>query len=166
MVDARDQDFEGIRVLIGDWPIVVAEFPRSRVQDESIHALLAHLEAIMVEVRSRREKFFFVSDLTHMRELPTASQRKYTADWMARTFSLSKQSGVGAAHITPSAILRGIFTAVFWVTRSPHPSVFVATRQEAMLRGIESLEAAHQVLPPRLLALKGAGGAATSKFAG
>jgi hypothetical protein len=159
MVDARDQNFEGIRVLMGDWPIIVAEFPRNRVQDESLHALLAHLEAIMTEARSRREKFFFVSDLTHTRELPPASQRNYTADWLAHTFSLSKQSGVGRRAHHP---LRHFARDLHGRLRGHS----IATRQEAMLRGIESLEAAHQVLSPRLLALKGAAGAANSRFAG
>jgi hypothetical protein len=162
MGDAGDRDFGGIRVTRGDWPIILIEFPEKRVDDAAFSAMLANNEALMSEARSRGEKLFFISDLTLMRELTPASQRKATAQWVERTFGLGKVASVGAAHVTPSTVLRGLFTAVFWVKPPPTPAVFVATRQEAMLRAAQMLEAAGQRLPSRLAASRPSRGAASS----
>jgi hypothetical protein len=150
MVDTGDRDFGGIRVTRGDWPIILIEFPAKRVDDAAFKAMLANNEALMSEAKSRGEKLFFISDLTLMRELTPASQRKATAQWVERTFDLGRAASVGAAHVTPSAVLRGLFTAVFWVKPPPTPAVFVATRGEAIVRAAQVLEAAGQRLPSRL----------------
>jgi hypothetical protein len=81
-----------------------------------------------------------------MREITPASQRRFTADWLQRTATLQRTGSVGAAHVTPSAILRGLITAVFWFQKPPTETVFVATRDEAVRRGIEFFEKAG--LPP------------------
>jgi hypothetical protein len=150
MADGGSKDFGGIRVSRTDWPIILIEFPEKRVDDAAFKSMLANNEALLAEARSRGEKLFFVSDLTHMRELTPASQRKATAQWVARTFELGRAASLGAAHVTPSTILRGLFTAVFWVNPPPTPAVFVATRAEAMLRAAEAFEAAGRPLPSRL----------------
>jgi hypothetical protein len=147
-------DFEGVRVITEDWPIVVVEYPARRVSDWTHREVLACIEDLMIEAVERREKLFFVTDLTLMREFASARHGKETADWIKRTSALARASSVGAAHVTPSAILRGLIAAVFLIHRPPTPSVFVATRREAILRGIRMLEDAHEPLPPRLLALR------------
>jgi hypothetical protein len=157
MAASVEQTFDGIRVSRADWPIVVTEFPEKRVSDEALHAMLGHLEELLNEAAGRNEKLYFVTDLTVTREIPPANQRKVTSQWMARTATLAKTASLGAAQVTPSAILRGIFTAVFWLHPSPMPSIFVATRREAMIRGVELLEAAGALLPPRLMAFRETG---------
>ncbi len=152
MPDPEDRDFGGIRVTRADWPMVVIEFPEKRVEDSAFQAMLANNEALMLEARSRGEKLFFISDLTRMREVTPASQRKYAAQSVEGTFDLARASAVGAAHVTPSTLLRGLFTAVFWIYRPPMPAVFVATRDEAIEHGTQMLEAAGQRLPARLAA--------------
>jgi hypothetical protein len=52
--------------------------------------------------------------------------------------------------VTPSAILRGLITAVFWFQPPVAPYFAVATRHEAMRKGVEMLRAASAPLPPRL----------------
>jgi hypothetical protein len=157
MAASVEQTFAGIRVSRADWPIVVTEFPAKRVPDAALHAMLAHLEELLNEAASRKEKLYFVTDLTLMREITPANQRKFTSQWMARTATLAKSASLGAAQVTPSAILRGIFIAVFWLHPSPMPSIFVATRREAMIRGVEQLEADGALLPPRLMAFRDSG---------
>jgi hypothetical protein len=147
-------ELEGVRVMTEDWPIVVLEYPEKSVSDATHRAVLAYIEYLMGQAAVRHEKIFVVTDLTLVREYSPASHGKETADWIERTSALMRASSVGAAHVTPSAILRGLITAVFWMHRPPTPSVFVATRREAILRGIRMLQAAKQPLPPRVLALR------------
>jgi hypothetical protein len=147
------REFDGVRVDTGYWPIVLVEFPERRVPDEAVHAALDALEAMMKEARRSKEKIYVVTDLTRMRQITPASQRKYTAEWAKRTDELARSTTIGGAYVTPSAILRGIITAVFWLYPRPRsgPTVFVATRDEAMASGIDELTAAKALLSPQLI---------------
>jgi hypothetical protein len=149
-----DRTFETIRVSTADWPIVLIEFPEKRVADEALHGVLDYVESLLHEASRSREKLFVITDLTRMDEITPASQRQYTGAWNKRTFALSRAAGLGGATVTPSAILRGIITAVFWIQPPATPSFAVGTRDEAMLKGVEMLDAAGALLPPRLMAYR------------
>jgi hypothetical protein len=154
MGDRADREFGEIRVMTLDWPIVVTAFPEKRVPDATLQSVLGHIEWVMVEAVKRREKLFFITDLTAMREITPASQRQFTAEWIKRNADLSRASSVGGATVTPSSILRGIITALYWLQPPPTPAFPAATRHEAMLRGIERLEAERVLLSPRLVAYR------------
>jgi hypothetical protein len=149
-----DQDFHGIRVSAVDWPIVLIDFPGHGVADATIHSLLGHIESLMTEAARNREKLFVINDLTLVREMSPTTQRQYTADWVKRTSALARAATVGAGHVTPSPLLRLILSAVFWLQPSPTTSIFVPTRREGMLKGIELLESQRVPLSPRLVAYR------------
>jgi hypothetical protein len=146
------REFGRLRVESSDWPIIVTQFPENRVSDEELLGTLDHLEALLRDADSRRERIFFVTDITRMRQHPQAAQRKMTAEWMTRTFALGKVASAGAAHVTPSSLLRGLITAVAWIQPPPQPQCCVATLDDAIARGIERLEAVGMLIPPRVLA--------------
>jgi hypothetical protein len=150
------REFEGIRVSSDDWPIVLTEFPEERVSDAALHALFRHIEELMREAEATGEKLFIITDLTRMHHVAPASQRKYAGEWIQRTAMLARTASVGGAQVTPSSILRGLVTAIFWLKPPPTPAIFVATRGEAIARGIEMLLAANVRLSPRLLELRDA----------
>jgi endonuclease/exonuclease/phosphatase (EEP) superfamily protein YafD len=150
MFSRADCGFGAIKLSTSYWPIVVTEYPKELVPDADSRALLAHLEELMHDAVRTQERLFFITDLTAMREVAPASQRQYTGQWIKRTSELARASAVGSAQVTPSAILRGIITAIFWVSPSPTSSVVVATRAEAMMAGIRMLEKHHIPLSDRL----------------
>jgi hypothetical protein len=152
--ERADQDFGGIRISCADWPIVLIEFPAKRVPDACLQAALECLESSMRDAAKAHERQFSLADITLMRELTPASQRKYTAEWMKRNEPLVKVGSVGGATVTPSPVLRGILTAVYWIQPPIQTMYTVATRQEGMLRGIDLLEREGQRLPPRLIAYR------------
>jgi hypothetical protein len=153
------REFGRLTTQSSDWPIIVTTFPEDRVSDQDLQGMLAHLEELMREAEARKERLFFITDITRMRQHPPASQRKLTADWMTRTFGLGRMTSAGAAHVTPSALLRGLITAVAWIQPPPQPQFCVATREEAVELGIEKLQAMGALLPPRLtMRLKRASG--------
>jgi hypothetical protein len=166
MVSRADCTFGEIRVLTTYWPILIVEFPEKRFADEDNRALLDHLEALMNDALRTSEKLFFITDLSSMREFAPALQRQTTGQWIKRTTPLARATSVGGAQVTPSAVLRGIITAVFWIHPPPTPAVCVATRAEAMVVGIERLEAEHFVLPPSLVSHRDAAGATGSVRSG
>jgi hypothetical protein len=166
MVSRADCTFGEIRVSTTYWPILIVEFPEKRVADQDNRALLAHLEALMNDALRTSEKLFFITDLSSMREFAPALQRQTTGQWIKRTTPLARATSVGGAQVTPSAVLRGIITAVFWIHPPPTPAVCVATRAEAMMVGIARLEAEHFVLPPTLASYRDAAAAGSVRSGG
>jgi hypothetical protein len=149
------RDFGGIRIETLNWPIVVMEFPESRVSESDFHQALAYIEHLMREAVAKGEKSYQVTDITRVQELATATQRKYAAEFVKRNSTLSQQASLGTASVTPSSILRGIMTAIFWISPPPTPAVFFATRNEAYLHAIGVLERGGARLPQRLVDLRG-----------
>jgi hypothetical protein len=147
MGESHIRQFEGIEIDESNWPIIVTVFPAEKIRDATLLAVLAHLERLMRDADTRGDKLFFITDLTRMKDIPNATQRRYTGEWIQRTFDLQRAASLGAAQVTPSAILRGIITAVFWFQKTPTPSFFVANRDEAVSKGISLLEEAGIPLP-------------------
>jgi hypothetical protein len=150
----EDQDFGGIRVSCADWPVVLIEFPEKRVPDAALYSMFEYLESSMLDAAKAHEQVYTLADISLMREMTPASQRRYTAEWIKRNADLVKVSSVGGATVTPSPVLRGIITAVYWIQPPIRTMFTVATRQEGMLKGIELLQREGQLLSPRLIAYR------------
>jgi hypothetical protein len=154
MVSREVHDFGGIRIVTVDWPVLLMEMTEHRVTDDDLRAALARFEDVMRECLKSREKFALVTDLSRLRHLPPPSQRKIAADWVNSTSGLQKITNLGGANVTPSAIIRGIITAIYWIARPATPAAFVATRDEAMQQAIRWLEEAGALLPPSVVVLR------------
>jgi hypothetical protein len=148
------REFGGLRVETTEWPIIVMVMPEHHFSDQDVQAALVHLEQVMIECRNDREKCVQVTDASRMHALPPASQRKITGEWIKKTVDLQKAVSLGGVNVTPSAIIRGIITAIHWFHKPETPVAFVATRNEAMLQAMVWLEQARVVLPPRLRELR------------
>jgi hypothetical protein len=142
------REFGGIRVETVHWPIILIDYPQARVPDPDFFRALVHLEEVLHAAIAERVKTYVVTDITRVREIPPATQRKYAADFVRRTAHVARAASLGTANVTPSSILRGIMTAVYWVSPSPTPTVFFATRREAYRYAIGVLEGAGTALPP------------------
>jgi len=140
--------FDAIEVDTRDWPILLLAFPRPRVSDASLAEALGYVEALL----QYDEKRFQITDASLVEELPPATQRKYAAEWAARNDLLFRQRSVGGANVTPSPMVRGIFTAILWLKPPPVPTVNVRTREEAVTHAVHALDAAGVPLPPSLAA--------------
>jgi hypothetical protein len=148
------REFGNIRIATTDWPILVMEILEGRTLDSDLQAALATIDHILRECERRREKCAQVTDLSRMDQLPNAGQRKISGDWVKATADLQRAASVGGANVTPSAILRGIITAIHWIHKPPTPVAFFATRSEAMLQCIVWLDQARVLLPPSLTKLR------------
>jgi hypothetical protein len=146
------REFEGLRVLAENWPVIVIEFPETRVPDSALHDSLFHLEDLLKQARERKERTYTVTDLTRMHQFPPESQRKYAAEWMKRTLSLQKEASLGGATVTRVSMLRAFINAVYWIAPPGMPSVFVATRQEAFAEALNAFHAARVPLGAELRA--------------
>lgn len=150
MVPRVVRDFSGIRIDTTEWPIVLMVMPEHRVGDADVQSALDLLEQIMVECKKGREKCVQVTDVSAMTTLPAASQRKITGEWIKKTIQLQREVSLGGANVTPSAIIRGMITAIHWFHKPETPVVFVATRDEAILQAIRWFDEAMVLLPAHL----------------
>jgi hypothetical protein len=148
------REFGAIRVDTAHWPIVLLEFPEKRLSDAEFHQAMAWIADLMRDCQRTGQKNYQVTDLTRIREIAPASQRKYAAEWTKDNEALIRLASVGGANVTPSSILRGIITAIDWIHRPPTPTAVFATRAEAYLHAMVQLERAYVPLPPRVLHLR------------
>lgn len=93
-------------------------------RDEDILERLAFMEKHL-----GKGKVALVFDTTGSKPLG-ARHRKMWTDWLARHDTRIRRNVVGVAIVVTSAIVRGVFTGVFWVWQPPMPYTFVATRRE------------------------------------
>ena len=135
------RNFQGLRLITDDWPIIVIEFPEVRVPDDALRDCLSCVEDLLKEARDGKEWTFTVTDLTRMVEFPSAAQRTCTSEWLTRTFGLQKAASLGGATVTRSMLLRGVVNAVQWISPPALPSPFVATRREAMVEARKAYDA-------------------------
>lgn len=148
------REFGGIRVDTMEWPIFVIDFPPHRPTDEGFRGAFEAIEDAAKQAVARKDLAFVITDLTRMRETPTASQRKDTAAWMKRNHELLQAATIGGCNVTPSAILRGLITAVTWIQPTAKPSGCFATRVEGIQFGIQLYEKAGVAVPAALKAYR------------
>jgi hypothetical protein len=154
MVAQRVREFGGLLVDTTDWPIIVLEFPEQRFPDADCQAGLDCITQLMRECLRDRQRCTQITDLTRIQQIPNASQRKFAGEWVKHNSELVVAASVGGATVTPSAILRGLVTAVHWIHRPPTPNAFLASKAEAQRYVIKLLEDARVPLPPRVMALR------------
>ncbi|HEY3818044.1 MAG TPA: hypothetical protein VGL81_12780 [Polyangiaceae bacterium] len=166
MVPRVARDFSGIRVDTTDWPIILMVMPEHRVTDADVQSALGHIEQMMLECKKSREKCVQVTDASAMTTLPLPSQRKMTGEWIKKTIQLQREVSLGGANVTPSAIIRGMITAIHWFRKPETPVVFVATRQEGFLQAFRWFEEAKVPLPPHLRKMRDELSARRERYAG
>jgi hypothetical protein len=74
-----DRAFGSIRVTVADWPMLIAEFPEKRSLDEDVFAAFAYVEELMKDAALRRERVFFIADLTAVREITSSAPAQTAA---------------------------------------------------------------------------------------
>ena len=109
-----------------EWPLLVVRWPDGPVTDESLNAYLAE----SVQDLGRRTVHCVMHDSQTAMGL-SAAQRRRMAGHLAEHKDAIAQWTSGVAIVTPSAVIRGMITAVNWITGTPCPQRTFATEREA-----------------------------------
>ncbi|MCB9603372.1 MAG: hypothetical protein H6724_15015 [Sandaracinus sp.] len=115
-----------IRVDDVAFPLVVVSLPSSWSEDE--------WESYLARMRtypSRRERYVTLTDARGA-GTPSAAQRKRAAQVMAEDEALSKRFNVANGLVFESALLRGMLTAITWLTPPPVPMQTFASPRQAL----------------------------------
>jgi hypothetical protein len=97
MLARVDRPFGAMRVSVGEWPLLIAEFPEKRNADEDVFAAFDYIEALMKDAALRREKVFVIADRL-------AGSGRQTSSPAARR--VSRQNEVTPSYRQPSAATR------------------------------------------------------------
>ena len=113
------------------WPLVVVTF-RGEITDAEFNAYLKALERNLERCEKSRVKTAILFD-TENGGASNAAQRKAQSEWIKKHFQHSAKWCVGYAFAIPSAIVRGMLQAIFWLSPMPSEHIVVKTRAEAEL---------------------------------
>lgn len=97
--------------------------------------------AKLTEIARRPGTRALIYDIRDSGMVPAAQRRKQ-ADWMARYELLTRAGTAGMAFVIDSPILRGILTAILWMSPMACPHTVVATLPEAYSWCDQTLRAA------------------------
>ena len=133
-------------------------------ENASLQAAFKFFEELLASAQRAGERIYVITDLTRMTELAPASQRKYSGEWLERTFSLQRAATLGVANVSSSVIVRGLVTAINWFKDVPMPTVWVSSRREAYAAAARAFDRAGTRLRPELGAwLRGASAPAVTE---
>lgn len=107
-------------------PVYRWTFPREATDED----LAACIRARETWVRRVRYPFAWIIDLSNVSEAP-ATQRKILAEHLRSCEAFSARWNAGSALIVPNAWLRGLVTAVFWVSPPKYPTELFSNPTEA-----------------------------------
>lgn len=110
--------------------IVLFEISGTPTED-GLNEYLAEVESFFSSLESRGQKICAVVDLAQM-ETASASHRSQLGTWRARHLALIANAVERAVYIAPSAMMRGMLTAVFWFAEPVVPVQVSKDRHEAL----------------------------------
>lgn len=114
------------RIDEGRWPIAIFESPGARLPGEiDSDSFYVELDRLL----ARGERFATLHDLRGTR--PDAARRRRFTDWVETNKSELSRWLAAHAVVVDSTLLRGIITAVLWMTAPPCPMRVFDDRAEA-----------------------------------
>lgn len=94
--------------------------------DDDIHAYTGRLG----ELLRKQERHVLIVDATGGKSLK-GTHRQMVAEWNKRNATELSRYRAGLVLVTPSAVLRGMITAVYWIHPAPFPYKAVDTLESA-----------------------------------
>ncbi len=122
-----------IRYDEGRWPFLVITMPPEELSDRDF---AAHLDRVTAYF-DRGERFGIVIDALHA-PLLGAERRRQVAERIDQDLERHRDLLIGTAVLMSSAVGRGVFKVIVWMTRSNHPMMSFAALEPALswLRGL------------------------------
>jgi hypothetical protein len=117
--------------------------------DQEMAQHLEHAGQLMAMASTNGKRLVVIVDVSEAAPLP-ARQRKMQADFFTGNGSVVGKQVIGIAYVVPSAVGRGILTAIFWLARLPVPRCVTKTLDEALAWAIARCNDAKLPVPDRL----------------
>lgn len=121
------------------------------ISDAALVETLADLKRGLQEDVAQHRRLVTIVDLTSAKLL-NAKQRVLLNDWFKDTRDMTRVSSLGVVFIAPSAVLRGVLTAIFWFQTFGAPHGVAANLSEAVAWALARLTDAGVSLKPDIRA--------------
>lgn len=132
-----------------DWAPVSCLRPIGHPSDQELaESLQTITELLESELRLRRKSVMIV-DMRKAGPL-SAPQRRTSSEWMKQNIELYKQCVLGGVFVIDSPIIRGVLTALLWLSPMGMPYEVVGTLDEAVRWAIVRFDAERVAIPERL----------------
>jgi hypothetical protein len=124
-------------------PLLKLNIPEE-VSDEELEAAFAAYHAWLRDEVD--EPYGVIVDVGRL-VTATATQRKIVADYEKKNATCEARFSTGQALIVPNPVLRGMVTAIYWLSSPAYPHRFFATRFEGRAWALEDLERGLEAWP-------------------
>lgn len=123
----REPPENGIIVDAAQFPIVLVWFGRTYTDTEWTASL-----GEISELVYRGVPFVVLNVSRPDMDTPTARQRKEVADWNTEYVAAGHQTILGWGNVISSHVLRGVITAITWLTTFPYERKIVSNLEDGM----------------------------------
>ena len=77
--------------------------------------------------RFQRDRHLRMVIVFELKEVWSSTQRKMMRDWELEHVAKASHNALGMAMVVPNSVIRGAFTAYFWIAPPSYPTKMVAT---------------------------------------
>ncbi len=111
------------------WPLITIRY-QAQVDEREFDQLLELLERNIHRTVRTGQKTAVIYDSRSGWSAPPALRKKQ-AEWMKKHADITRKNCVGIAFVMNSTVVRGVLTAVLWLSDMPSPYRVVGTMSEA-----------------------------------
>lgn len=138
-----------LEIMKLDWAPLSCLRPIGHPSDQELADSLQTITSLLEDDRRLLRKSVIVVDLRKAGPL-SAPQRRTSSEWMKKNLELYKQCVLGGAFVIDSPIIRGVLTALLWLSPLDMPYEIVGTLDDAVRWAISRFDAARVPVPERL----------------
>ncbi len=138
----------GLVFDVSMWPLVVITMPPVMVEED-----IAYMRECYERVFAAGNRHALIVDTTKIARVPQATMRRQLKEFEDSKRPIIRKKNIGSAIIIQSAIVRGAYTALRWISPQPAPNKAFSTMEAAARWCVEGIEADGQLVPIAAYAL-------------
>jgi len=132
----------GLRFDVSIWPLAVITMPPV-LTEADIHYMQACYELVF----AAPTRHALVVDTTTIVRVPDATLRRQMKSFEDGRRTIIREKNIGSAIIIQSALVRGGYTALRWISPQPAPNRAFPNMREAAEWCVQGIEADGQIVP-------------------
>lgn len=140
----------GIRFDVSMWPLVLVTMPGELHLDD-----IGYLQQSYEAVFAAPKRHALIVDTSTLVSVPDATLRRQMKAFEDGRRSIIREKNIGSAIVLSSAIVRGAYTALRWISPQPAPNKAFPDVPEAARWCIQGIEDDGQEIPASAYVLAG-----------
>jgi hypothetical protein len=117
---------------VSAYPILVVRYPANSDTPEAAAEVGHFYDAFYAWASSRQAPYTVIADTTAVKTMPSALVRAAVAQGEARTAAFEARLNKGTAVVVANGVMRGVATAIFWLSPPSYPMRVFATFDDAL----------------------------------